>query len=61
MGDRDTNDNACDLTSSDNMRVSGERGKSALKSPLMIMFLGIARNVDRVSKNCVGDAALGRL
>ena len=63
MGDHDTNANACDLTSSDNVRVSGERGdcRSALKSPVMIIFLCVARNGDRVSKNCVGDATIGRL
>ena len=63
MGDRDTNANACDLTSSDNAHVSGERGdcRSALKSPMTIMFLCVAKNGARISKNFVGDAALGRL
>ena len=41
MGDRDTNESARDSTSSDNERVSGERGfcRSALKSPVIIIFL----------------------
>ena len=44
--------------------MSGERGdciRTALKSPVRIMFLYVARNGDRVSKKCVGHAALGRL
>ena len=43
--------------------MSGKRGdsKSALKSLVIIMFLCVARNSDRVSKKYVGYSALGRL
>ena len=45
------------------MRVSGERDdrRSALKSPVMVIFLCDAIGIERVWKNRVGDAALGRL
>ena len=45
------------------MRESGERGdrRSTLKLPVMILLSCDARNGQRVPKNCVGDAALGRL
>ena len=57
------NDSACDLISSESVRVSVERGdcRSALKSPVIITFLYVASNGDRILKKCVGDAALSHL
>ena len=45
-------DSACDLTSSESVRVSGERGdcRSALKLSVMITFLYVASSSHRVSK-----------
>ena len=41
-----TNESAWDFTSSDSKHVSGQRSfsMSALKSPVIIMFLCVARN-----------------
>ena len=60
MGDRDANDNAWDLTSSDNLRVSDKQGdrRLASKSPVIII-LCVTKNDERVSKNCVDEVLLG--
>ena len=52
-----------DFTISESVRVLGKRGfcRSALNSPVIIIVLYVAKKGASISKNSVGDAALGRL